>query len=771
MKGFSRGTITGNVMFMDNFGINGGAINLVDGSYIVLNSTANMLFLRNSAVVMGGAIHSTPLPEVFGTPPVPCLLQFNCSDNLSVTFEQNMASGADQAIFISNPGQCCDLFNTFNFIPPTPNQVQTVMENVSLTTRPKLKDNILTVMLGEVFYLNPIVKDHFNRSSTGFGYLALLGANDSEYYATVSNYTMVGPSALGIDNFTQNTQFFIEGPHSNSSFVLELVYDLVNTYKSGSTHINVNVIHCKTGYYYSTNTRKCECVKSHHVICIENSVCIQHGYWYDEHRQLAVPCPTLNCDSTRECPNSMEQCQSSPGYCNITAMRIPDEICSGKRGKYLCSGCRDGHAFNFGGFRCVSDTTCKAYNTFMIMLAVITYWLVFVAVLLVVLTLQLKVGSGFMYGLVYYFSIVIIFDDHITDNKFLIAIHDISISFTQLDPRMILSFIEVCFSKDMNALHHLMMRYVTPVFIVSIIATIVWLSKYCRCPKQISLAENSPIHAICLLILFSYTSLTHTSFQILRPMIINGKVMVQALPNVSYFDPKDHLPFAIVGLLVEFLIALPICILLILAPCLSRKLNFVRLKLMPILDEFQACYRPECRWFAGFYFLARQLIYLASIIPQEDLPQANLAVQCLIAVVLFIHTTFQPYKNRWLNVLDTVLLMDLGLLAVHAAINPLTVSGLNNVINVGLPYLLILIPSCYLFLVVVVLLFTRMHRWYKTHFFWFRSRSRSTFVELDSTPSSTTVGVDAQSNSSAITGFKRLKYLVNEDREPLLADM
>ena len=113
---------------------------------------------------------------------------------------------------------------------------------------------------------------------------------------------------------------------------------------------------------------------------------------------------------------------------------------------------------------------------------------------------------------------------------------------------------------------------------------------------------------------------------VLRPVVIRGSAKVLVVPDTSYFDPKNHLPFALVALFIECFITLPTSFLLILAPCLSRKLNFVKLRLKPIVDEFQACYRPDCRWFAGFYFLARELMFLASIIPQhaQDLPQSKL---------------------------------------------------------------------------------------------------------------------------------------------------
>ena len=430
----------------------------------------------------------------------------------------------------------------------------------------------------------------------------------------------------------------------------------------------------------------------------------------DNASKITIPCPTRNCGySNGQCPPPTEQCPTSPGYCNITG---PDDVCQKGRGQYLCSGCKEGYAFNFGAFLCVPDSTCKPQNTVLIMFGVVAYWLLFIVVLLVILTLQLQVGSGFMYGLVYYFSVVTLFTNTSIDNPILLAITDIAVSLTQLDPRMVVASLPICFAKDMNALHHLMMFYVTPVFIISIVMGIVFLARNCRCPKRISLAENSPIHAICLLIIFSYTSLFYTSFHVLRPMVISGSVKVYETPGRRYFDPKYHLPFALVALFFEFLISLPTCVLLILAPCLSRKLNFVKLRLKPILDEFQACYRPECRWFAGFYFLARQLMFLASIIPHHDLAQSNLILQCLSVIILLIHTSFQPYKKRWLNILDIILLVDIGLFSVYSAssVGTINLSGFNRAIYDAVPFVLILIPSCYLFAVLGALFFNRLFK-------------------------------------------------------------
>ena len=293
MNGLSRGTITGQVTFRDNFGLYGGAIQMAPGSYIYFNVSANVQSLGNHAVVRGGAVYSSAVLETYGTPPVPCLFQYHKgvnASNIRVTFEHNIASNSNQSLYIGNPSQCNNtiLFHEFTYEPRTPNQIQTIgAGNISFTTTPQiLHNNTLTVMLGEKFYLDPTVTDIFGQNSTGFGNIALLHRNGTEYTDSDVNFTLVGPSSLGFDRFTRNIPYFIEGPDNETFLALELIYNWLISYRTSSSQVRVEVVPCKTGYYYSADSRTCECVKSNSIICNSTSVCIQKGYWYDNAGRL-----------------------------------------------------------------------------------------------------------------------------------------------------------------------------------------------------------------------------------------------------------------------------------------------------------------------------------------------------------------------------------------------------------------------------------------------------------------------------------------------------
>ena len=100
---------------------------------------------------------------------------------------------------------------------------------------------------------------------------------------------------------------------------------------------------------------------------------------------------------------------------------------------------------------------------------------------------------------------------------------------------------------------------------------------------------------------------------------------------------------------------------------------------------------------------------------------------------LFSHT-----KKKWLNVLDTLFLVDISILSTYATVaaGPLQYSGLNLFIYEATPYILILFPFCYLFGVVAVLLLKRFYAWLKG------SRLRSLFTTSNTMPTSTLVAMD-----------------------------
>lgn len=724
----------GTVDFSKNSATNGGAIVIEPNSFMHLASNATVRFLFNSAIVQGGAIYG-----VLGENDS-CLFDFlrNRSiqpSNSYVWFISNVADNykqEGQSIYIKGhnpPKDCFQQDGNSTFLVQSPfrysvnsaNRVLFDVETVELHTKPVSSNSMLKVMLGERFYLVPTVLDQLRHKTMGKAHLSLKYPELDPHNIM---FTYVGPNFIGLDNYTENNALYIKGM-SNFTYTLtlEVFFEKeVAGYRDGYAKVDITLIPCRLGFVYNNKTQVCECFTNNNLdnmYCLNtSSACVRNGYWFGEiHDNVSsiFLCSAMKCNySGYRCPTDI--CPNAPDYC---ILRDSKNLCYKGRGGILCSKCQANHSFTFSAYECVRNDTCSAQNSALIMLGVLFYWFVLIFLFFVILSLNLSVGIGLASGIVYYFSVVFLLTDSLVTSDFLRVVISVCVSLTQLSAQLF-GFIPVCFSQSLeyNLQHHLF-QYASPFFVVVTILAIIYFSRCCKCPKRISLAENSPNHAICLLILISYTSMTYTSFQILRPIRLSNKAYVYSDPDIPYFKAQ-HQPFALVAIFVEFFISLPICFLLLLAPCLSRwkRVNLVRLRLKPIVDEFQACYKDKHRWFAGFYFLARQLMYIAHCtIPEEVLPQTNSLLHCVCVVVLLVHVIVQPYKKQfwYLNIIDAILLVDLLLLAlfpIKASVhNFLDLPDLISKIQLVVPYVLILLPSMYLFCVLIFLISNHFYRW------------------------------------------------------------
>ncbi len=568
------------------------------------------------------------------------------------------------------------------------------------------QNQTIKVMPGEYFSLRPTATDVFGNNAFQVGNLALVveGLEQSSSH----EIQLVGPHYISMDNFTKNNELYIKASTefiNHDGIFLEFFFNQPSSYHDNTIKIKVNLNDCRLGFVFDNATQVCLCDSTmDNLVCNSSShnySCVRYGYWYGEVKAIGrpIPCPGQNCDYVNgHCPNNTNRCLDSPDFCPLLAN---DRLCWKGRSGLLCSKCLDDHAFTFAGLRCVSNTSCKGEHTAYFLLGLFAYWILLVVFVLFILTVQLSIGSGIAYGIMYYFSVVEVFTNNTITDTFLKYLVSMSVALTQLCPRG-LGEIEKCFVQSWKLnLQHELFNYVTPVAVIFLIIVVILFSRFCRFPKAISPAQNSLIHAMTILLLASYTSLTYTSFKILRPIWVNGKLKVYVDPEVEYFS-NEHIPYAVVAIFIECILSLPICFLVLFATCLSKKVNIVKHRLKPFLDEFQACYVPECRWFAGFYFLARQVIFLVNIVPMDTLPEANNYLHSVNAIILIVHCSFQPYKQKWLNVLDTLLLADIVFLSFfHLQYN-------SNATNRVIAYILILFPSIYLLMLIAIVTFKKV---------------------------------------------------------------
>ena len=83
------------------------------------------------------------------------------------------------------------------------------------------------------------------------------------------------------------------------------------------------------------------------------------------------------------------------------------------------------------------------------------------------------------------------------------------------------------------------------------------------------------------------------------------KVYTYVSPDIEYFHGR-HLAYAIVAVLFTVVIVFGLPPLLALEPFLNSKINFVKVK--PLLDQFQSCYKDKYHYFAAYYMICRLVV-------------------------------------------------------------------------------------------------------------------------------------------------------------------
>ena len=117
-------------------------------------------------------------------------------------------------------------------------------------------------------------------------------------------------------------------------------------------------------------------------------------------------------------------------------------------------------------------------------------------------------------------------------------------------------------------------------------------------------------------------------------------------PDIEYFHGR-HLAYGVVALLCSVSIVSGLPLLLTLQPILNKKFNFVKIK--PLLDQFQGCYKDNYRCFAGYYMICRLVIMTIVIAnsSNEFIASYMLIVAC--GIIALIHLTVKPYNNEILK--------------------------------------------------------------------------------------------------------------------------
>ena len=209
--------------------------------------------------------------------------------------------------------------------------------------------------------------------------------------------------------------------------------------------------------------------------------------------------------------------------------------------------------------------------------------------------------------------------------------------------------------------------------------------------------RGSMINAFATFLLLSYVKFLSVSFDLLIPVRvfdIHGKASSQLYlyfdGTVEYFG-KEHLPFAILAIVVLIIFNIFPLLLLTLYPCrcFQRYLNYYHIQcqlLHTFMDAFQGSYKDgsngtrDCRWFAALYLVLRIAFLVIFASTTSELVVIFLII--LLLVPVFLTAIFHPHKSLIYNIVDIFLLLvficfltSVAALIICDAIHCRTVSG------------------------------------------------------------------------------------------------
>ena len=174
---------------------------------------------------------------------------------------------------------------------------------------------------------------------------------------------------------------------------------------------------------------------------------------------------------------------------------------------------------------------------------------------------------------------------------------------------------QLCFIENFSEIDQEFLHYVHAMAILFILLAISIITRYS--PRLTVFVSRCIIRVICLLFVLSYTSLASTSLQLLRPLKFHdiNEVRTYSSPDIKYFSNR-HLLYAIVAILCEVIVLVSLPLLLLLEPFLCHRINFIIIK--PLLDQFQDCYKRKYHFFAAYYLICRQVIFVIVFAANEN---------------------------------------------------------------------------------------------------------------------------------------------------------
>ena len=679
----------GKILFVNNTAVSGAAI-FFEEIHSVISDNADIHFINNSAMQRGGALYFNLVSND------------NCNifpNSFNASFLNNFADVAGNSVYFSIPKGCqiSGATSTNSSLLYVPNEF-TYFQASYIRGSPVVSSPYSVELYPpEAIAIQNSSNTYLLRQSKMLGEPVQFTSSVLGHFKSVTEIVIFDINCEGCgDNYVLSTyqiaihnkslielRVFPTGQNDvtdNLNISLTFLSVLPGFYRSITASLSVELSPCSIGHLFDKYQRQCICYPHRDLLrCTDDFIEIRIGYWvgYVSDDYTSSICPNNYC-------NSAKHMETSLGFYGISrgSDASTDDQCNSHRTGVACGECKQGYTLSYDSTDCIDASQCSAGITALVVVLTILYWFIVVAIVfgLMHLTFQKGAALGYVFGVIYFYSIIdVLLVNDVYDEVYQLV--EILSSFAKLNPRLLG---QLCFVNGLSGIDQQFIHYFHALVMSFILLGITVVARIS--PRLLKHVNRHIISVICILLLLAYTSLASTSLQLLRPLTFKDvdKVRTYSSPNIKYFSGR-HLAYGIVALVFEVVIVIGLPLFLLLEPFLSRKANFVKIK--PLIDPFQQCYKDEYRWFASYYLICRQVLILIPYIGNRNYYNMLYYLQTACIIIAMIHGYMQPYKSDLLNRLDGLILLIMVLV-----VNLNTFPSFSLSVSSGILVVLVILP-------------------------------------------------------------------------------
>ena len=680
----------GKISFVNNRGFNGGAMSIFEDSLLFIHEESTLLFEKNSATQLGGAIFADTLGsevdtvcviQLLGSRPVPLRKDELKTLNLTITFSDNTAGLAGNSIFANPIYNCFFLPETiikhtsidfgnetllyqeiFRFTSTVNNSLAEVVshphqvcicQNVSFVPKDCFRHSglsISNIIPGQKFqlYLNPIDAMSIPVSSLVYSELKSFDKNSSSSHLRPNQDIQ---RVQGLSNCSSVEFNIFASEHS----VLNLT--LLTAPGGVQSIVMVNMTNCPPGFILAERNGRKLCICSTFIENDLHTTCNQTTYTImkPEHAWIGTISRSgkLEVVYVSTCP--INYCRTKQTEVDL---RIPDHLCRPNRMGILCGECKEGYSIIFGSADCKKCS--DLWLATILLFAVLGPLLVFLLFLL-----DLTVTQGTINGLVFFANLVSV---------------NANIFFLDGSRRLLFVFISLlsqelgfplCFYDGMNELAKNGLQYIFPLYILLIGGGIMFFSQFSKWMQRI-LAQHAGLHVLCTMLYISYSKLLRNIFDIVTTSTLRGenyRRLIWFFDGNIAINNSISIFLTVLATIGFFMFVIPYVSIFTFSRVIQRFVSSPRFT--AILDANLAPYKDKLRFWFGVRLILILILYLISANLGSDFIGLALTLQAAFIVVFAIIQAFiRPFKNLALELLDmffivNIIFLILGVLYVN----------------------------------------------------------------------------------------------------------